>query len=180
MNHLRQNIIGTLASSNGNSVNHLSDLFNSGESFDHRDCHGATPLHIACTKGNVPFVLELLNYISYDNVNALTNDGETPLMCALKQWRGKRREDAIECARILLSRGAAESINARTLSTGQTAMHHAQTQPYPKELISMLVLHGAQFSNAIITKSQGASRSQEKRVLLMLPHKKQDQNQNIP
>lgn len=146
MDHLRRNIIGTLAAASsensGNVAEFLADIFTSNggdiEPFTHKDRHGVTPLHIACTKGKAPFVLELLKYVPSSHLSAVTDDGETPLMCALKRSRGKRREDAIECARILLSRGAGASIDART-------MHYARTQQqYPKEIVSMLILHSTQ------------------------------------
>ncbi len=97
---------------------------------------GETPLHLAAREGNSSVGNVLIE--AGANVNARTEDGETPLLLAAR----RRRDESLTLARELIKAGADVNIRATTEYMDVTALH-AALESNQLELAQALIEAGA-------------------------------------
>ena len=97
---------------------------------------GETPLHLAAREGNSSVGNVLIK--AGANVNARTEDGETPLLLAAR----RRRDESLTLARELIKAGADVNIRATTEYRDVTALH-AALESNQLELAQALIEAGA-------------------------------------
>lgn len=112
-------------------LNVVKYLCENGADVNKKSCSGETALYKACCAGNITVVKWLLKYGADVNIqtnNAHHTTGHTPLMAALPssysiQYRNKRKSDALNIVRLLISNGC--DVNARFWN-GNTALQIAE------------------------------------------------------
>ncbi|CAE7221157.1 Kidins220 [Symbiodinium microadriaticum] len=110
-------------------VEWVRELIDAGAELDARDENGWTALHLACWKGHVEAVVMLL--LADCDANVGTNDGNTPLMWALR-GQGSRHRMAIE--RLLDHKVDVALANKE----GVTALHKAAQCGYAKIVVKIM------------------------------------------
>lgn len=112
-------------------------LINSGADVNGTDERGTTPLHTAARTGNSAEALKLVNLLLTRGAKPDIHDGfdsRPPLMVA------SERTDGLPIAEILISKGA--NVKAQDLR-GETVLHHAASVNNNREIIELLLKHGA-------------------------------------
>jgi ankyrin repeat protein len=103
----------------------------------------STPLHVACGSGNVECARSLLSTKSHSvqsQINSQTMNGLTPLHSAAKAGR-------LGAVELLLSQGAASTVNATTKDRGETCVDLAAANGLQLDVIRLLQYHGGHLTN---------------------------------
>jgi ankyrin repeat protein len=109
-------------------------LLERGANINLRNPEGQTILHKASRRGDIDTIYRISKH--GPDVNALDNNGSTPLDLAISDANSWRVEEVV---RLLLEHGA--DTNLRN-GQGQTALHKASLRGYPS-IIYLIVYHGA-------------------------------------